>query len=291
LYLPAVVAASQCTPGGRGRLAHEDVLAGRSSERIMRARAGGVRLGVLSFDAVTSADCAALIMAGLEAGRGGRIHTANVDHLYQAARDPSLAEFIEAADLVVADGVPLLWASRIRGTPLPARVAGSDLVWGIAESAARHGRSLFLAGGSPGTAEGAAAALRRRNPGIRLAGTSCPQFAPPSTAPALEALTRTLRRAQPEIVLLGLPPHLVREIVQQCAPALPAAWWIGVGVTFSFMAGVLPRAPHWQQVAGLEWLHRLAQEPRRLAGRYARDIPVALRLLGRSLAERWRLRE
>jgi N-acetylglucosaminyldiphosphoundecaprenol N-acetyl-beta-D-mannosaminyltransferase len=247
-----------------------------------------LRLGSLSFDAVTEAECVAAMFAGLADGRGGRIHTANVDHLRQASLDPALAAFIETSDFVVADGMPIVWASRLAGRPLPARVAGSDLVWPVAEAAAAHGRSLFLTGGAPGTAELAAAALRRRNPDIRIAGTSCPRFDTTSRAQTFDALRQQLQQTRPDIVLVGLPLRLAREVIEWNAPGLPEAWWIGVGVSFSFIAGVLPRAPRWQQRMGLEWVHRLIHEPRRLARRYARDVPTALAVLGTSVRDRWR---
>lgn len=255
----------------------------------MARRGPRVVVGGLGFDAVTGDECAARLFGALDAGRGGRIHTANVDHLQQTMRDPSFRAFVEAADLVIADGTPIVWASRLQGTPLPTRVAGSDLVWTIGDGAARAGRSVFLLGGAPGTAERAARTLEHRSRGLRIAGTSCPQF---GHAPSLELLDRVcaeLKQAAPDIVLVGLPPALVRTIVARCATELPAAWWIGVGVSFSFMAGTLTRAPRWQQALGLEWVHRLVQEPDRLTRRYMRNIPTALNLLARAvLNRRWR---
>ena len=256
----------------------------------MARRGSRVVVGGLGFDAVTEAECAATLVEELDAGRGGRIHTANVDHLQQTMRDPSFLAYVEAADLVIADGIPIVWASRLQGTPLPARVAGSDLVWTVGDRAARAGRSVFLLGGASGTAVRAAESLEHRSRGLRIAGTSCPQLGDAPSSESLDRLCHELRQAAPDIVLVGLPPALVRAIVARCAAELPATWWIGVGVSFSFMAGTLTRAPRWQQAVGLEWLHRLAQEPARLAGRYMRNIPTALVLLACALLNRRRRR-
>ncbi len=269
-------------PGGPGGYTGHTGHTGRTGQRGHR-----VRLGALSFDAATGTDCVTAMLSAIASRRGGRIHTANIEHLRLASHDPALAAYIDAADLVVADGMPIVWASTLRGRPLPGRVAGSDLVWQIAEGARTQGRSLFLTGGAPGTAALAAAALERRHPGIRIAGTSSPQLDQASRVSAFEQLSQDLHQAQPDIVLIGLPLLLARDVITTYAAAFPATWWMGVGVTFSFMAGTLPRAPRWQQRVGLEWIHRLGQEPRRLARRYARDIPTALALLAASARDRW----
>ena len=219
------------------------------------------------------------IFAGLAAGRGGRVATVNVDQLALCSRSTTFAAFCASASIVVADGMPVVWASRLQGTPLPARVTGSDLIWSVSARAAVEERAVFLAGGDPGAAEAAAAALVRRYPGLRIAGVVCPPAAGGDRVDAGE-VRRSLVASAPDIVFVGLPSLKTQWLIEECAHLLPRAWWIGVGVSFSFVAGTVARAPRWQQRMGLEWLHRLAQDPRRLARRYlVRDVAMASRLL------------
>src|SRR5439155_13373333 len=116
------------------------------------------------------------ILSELDAGRGGMVVTPNLDHLRRYTRDLSFGALIAEADLVVPDGMPLIWASRLQGTPLPQRVAGSDLISSLSAAAATRKRSIYLLGGSPGTADAAAKVLQAANPDLKIAGTLCPQI-------------------------------------------------------------------------------------------------------------------
>jgi N-acetylglucosaminyldiphosphoundecaprenol N-acetyl-beta-D-mannosaminyltransferase len=193
--------------------------------------------------------------------------TVNVDHLQRCQADPAIASLNHEASLVVADGMPLLWAARLAGTPLPERVAGSDLVWLLAERAAAEGRSLFLLGGNPGAAETAAVRLRERWPALRIAGTSTPTVSSPPTASEVEALAAELGAVAPDIVYVALGAPKQEQLIRELRSRLPGSWWMGVGIGLSFIAGDVGRAPRWLQRLGLEWTHRLVQEPRRLARR------------------------
>src|SRR3954451_8019683 len=133
-----------------------------------------VRLLGLNLDRITEADAIAVIVRGLKDGRGGSVVPANLDVLRKLTHRRELAVLFERADLAVADGMPLVWASRLQGTPLPERIAGSDLVWSLTAEAALRGKSVFLLGGAPGACEAAEAKLRECSPGARLAGHWCP---------------------------------------------------------------------------------------------------------------------
>ena len=244
-----------------------------------RSPTSRLRVGRLDFDRLDEAACVERIFAALAAGRGGRVATVNVDQLARCRRSAAFAAFCASASIVVADGMPVVWASRLQGTPLPARVTGSDLIWSVSARAAAEDRSVFLVGGDPGAAEAAAAALVRRSSGLRVAGVVCPPAAGGDRVDAGEVRRRLVASA-PEIVFVGLPSLKTQWLIEECVHLLPRAWWIGVGVSFSFVGGTVARAPRWQQRMGLEWLHRLAQDPRRLAPRYlVRDVPMASRLL------------
>jgi N-acetylglucosaminyldiphosphoundecaprenol N-acetyl-beta-D-mannosaminyltransferase len=223
----------------------------------------------------------------LSRGVGGWLITMNVDHLHRYVSDAKIRTLCSGADIVVADGVPLLWACRLKQTPLPDRVAGSDLVWLLAERAARHGRSLFLLGGGPGVAEAAGRRLVERWPELRIAGTVSPWVSTIPEENEIAELRALLEAAKPDLVYVALGAPKQEFLIAALRESLPSTWWLGVGISLSFIAEDVPRAPRWMQRTGLEWLHRLLHEPRRLARRYlVNDLPFTLRLLVRA----WRAR-
>lgn len=212
-------------------------------------------------------------------GSGGWLVTANLDFLRRFVEDPALRELYGAGDVVTADGMPLVWAARLQGTPLPERVAGSSLVPLLAGRAEREGRSLYLFGGDAGAAARAAEVLRVRFPALQIVGVADPQVASPATQKDVDALSAELERTQPDLLLVGLGSPKQEYLIRALRARYPQIWMVGVGVSFSFLAGFIARAPVWVRRLGLEWLHRLVQEPRRLARRYLRDgFPFAFRL-------------
>lgn len=216
------------------------------------------------------------LFASLREGRGGWLVTANLDFLRRYAGDPGARALYDGADLRVADGRPLVWALAALGQPAE-QIAGSSLVWALAERAASEGRSLFLLGGTPAANEGAARVWQERFPALRVAGRLCPDVSSPPAPGELDAIRAAV--GAPDLLLVGLGSPKQEQVIRALAPHLPRTWMIGVGVSFSFVAGELARAPVWMQRLGLEWTHRLAQEPRRLARRYlVDDLPFALRL-------------
>lgn len=246
-----------------------------------------VRLAGVPLHAVTSRRSVAHVMSELDAGRGGWVVTPNLDYLRRLVRDRTFRELCRDADLAVADGMPLVWASRLQGTPLPERVAGSDLISSFASAAAHDGRSIFLLGGNPGAADDAARVLQQRNPGLTIAGTHCPPMGFESQPEQIEALTDALRQAQPDLIFVGLGSPKTELWINRLRTVAPDAWWIGVGISFSFLSGEVSRAPRWMQASGLEWCHRLAQEPRRLVRRYLVDgLPFAAQLMAGSARAR-----
>lgn len=248
-----------------------------------------IELSGVRLLALREGECADLVVARAAAGRGGKLVTPNVDILRQCAQDESLRALIAGFDVVVADGMPLIWASRLRGTPLPERVAGSNLISLIAARAAERGLSVFFLGGDPGTAEEAAAVLVARHPRLQVAGSHCPPFGFERDPRALAAVEGAVRAARPDIVFTAMSFPKAERLVSELAPQLPSIWWVGVGISFSFLSGRVRRAPRWMQRSGLEWLHRLSQEPKRLGRRYlVYGVPFALRLLAGSALVRLR---
>ena len=238
-----------------------------------RAEPPTVLLDGVRVHALSEAECVARVLEDLAARRGGWIVTPNLDHLRQLRRDGPLTSCYAEADLVMADGMPLVWASRLQRTPLPGRVSGSDLIWSLSAAAARTGRSVYLLGGDPGTAEETSARLAARSPGLRVAGCCCPPHGFEQRPEGLAEVVERLAAARPDVVFvaLGTPKQEVLIGSLRRRGLLPQAWWVGVGISFSFIAGNVRRAPVWVRRLGLEWLHRLAQEPGKLSRRYLLD--------------------
>ncbi|MEC9372530.1 MAG: WecB/TagA/CpsF family glycosyltransferase [Planctomycetota bacterium] len=223
-----------------------------------------------------------------DAGRGGWIFTVNLDIMRRLERDPSFRELVSPVTLRVADGMPLVWASRILGNPLKERVAGSNMIISLSGLAAQRGKRVFLLGGDPGIAEKAADALRERHTGINIVGTHCPPFGFQDRPDDVEAIRSQLESTQPDVVFVALSCPKQEWLIRQMRETLPAAWWLGCGISFSFVCGEVKRAPRWVQVLGLEWVHRMIQEPRKLAKRYLVDgVPYAVALFWSAFTQRF----
>lgn len=230
-----------------------------------------------------------VIAQAIGRGRGGWVITPNLDILRQAERDAWLRDTVNRADLVLADGMPLIWASRLQGTPLPERVAGSTLVVELAKRCAAEGWRLFLLGGAPGAAEAAAAVMVQRDPGLTIAGIHCPPMGFENSPEQMQTIRDRLADARPDVVYVGLGCPKQERLIEAVRDVCPDAWWLGIGISLSFIAGDVARAPRWMQRIGLEWTHRLLQEPGRLARRYLVDgIPFATKLLLGALCARQR---
>ncbi len=254
-----------------------------------------VDLDGTGFDRLTEDEVVAIVRDALASGRGGRIMTPNIDILRQAQVDAGVRAYLADADLVVADGMPLVWASRLSGTPLPERVAGSSLIWSLSEGLGRDNRSVYVIGGVPadpvtGELDGATRAAGRlaaASPGLRIAGTLSPEYGFERDPQAYAAICRQVAAARPDMVYVGLGFPKQEQVITRLRESLPRAWFIGCGAAVNFVAGDVERAPRWMQRTGLEWAHRLGTEPRRLAGRYLRhDAPYALRLLAGAATKR-----
>lgn len=213
-------------------------------------------LGV-AFDALTLDEAEERADALLRARRGGYIVTANPEIVLHSREDAAYAAAVNGADLVLADGVGDLYAARILGTPLPERVAGSDLTPRLLSRLAERGGSVFLYGARPGVVERAGEALRSACPGLRIAGTENGYISDET------ALFTALDKEQPDLLLLGLGVPRQELWMAQNRQRTNAVM-IGVGGLLDVFAGDIPRAPEAWQKLGLEWLYRLLREPKRI---------------------------
>jgi N-acetylglucosaminyldiphosphoundecaprenol N-acetyl-beta-D-mannosaminyltransferase len=245
----------------------------------------------LPLDCVREAEAIALIVDALERGRGGWAITPNVEQLRQFRLRPQLRPLFEQADLIVADGMPLVWASRLKGTPLPERVAGSELVWSLTAEAALRRRSVYLLGDCDEARVRAVSEIRANYPGAQIAGSYSPPFGFDLDGAEMDRIRARLVAARPDIVYVALGFPKQEQVIARLRAALPRTWFIGVGKSLSFIGGHVRRAPDWMSQLGLEWIHRLAQEPRRLAKRYLLlGIPFGAWLIADSAASRLRRR-
>lgn len=243
-------------------------------------RTGSVTLDGIRFDLLTEREVVLHVVSESLCGRGGTIVTPNVDICRQVRRDPAIASLITNAALVVPDGMPLLWAAKVRGTPFPERVTGSSLIFTLTEAAAAAGLSVYCLGGAPGVPEAAGTSLASRYTRLKIAGTHSPAFGFDQSADGLDDVRARIADCAPDIVYVGLGFPKQERLIASLAPGMPATWFVGCGAAIGFAAGTVRRAPRWMQRTGLEWAHRLLLEPHRLFRRYLIDgLPFAAGLL------------
>jgi N-acetylglucosaminyldiphosphoundecaprenol N-acetyl-beta-D-mannosaminyltransferase len=186
-----------------------------------------------------------------------QVCTVNPEFLVEAHQNPAFAATLRQADLRVPDGVGVLWAARLLGAPLAERVTGSDGIYRICETAAQNGWRVFFLGAAPGVAQRTAVTLRKRYPGLLVAGT----FSGGPDGGCWPAIAQMLTASSPHILFVAFGHPKQDFWIAQHRHELPCVVALGVGGAFDFVAGVTERAPQWMQRLGLEWLHRLIRQP------------------------------
>ncbi len=208
--------------------------------------------------------------------------TANLHYAMLSQRDPRLAEVNRNAAFLVADGMPLVWYSRLKWRRLPERVAGADLIYSIAERAAVRRYRMFLLGGAPGVAQQAADNLQDLYGPLDIAGIEAPDLDQLS-ADQHQQLVARIRKTRADLLLVALgQPKGELWLAEHCQ-ALGVPVCVQLGASFDFVAGRVPRAPRWMQETGTEWLYRVWCEPRRMLPRYYRDAKFLLGMFLRDL--------
>jgi len=249
-----------------------------------------VEIDGLYFDDVSMPEATARIVELAKKRDKARfVCTGNLDHLAIAEADEEFRRAYLDADLVVADGAPVVWLSKLGGTPLKERVAGSDLFWTLARASAEDGITLFFLGGVPGAADDAKAAVEKRHPGAKIVGTYCPPFETFNTKEEQDRIVDNVRAAKPDVLLVAFGAPKQEKWIAKNRDRLGVPISIGVGGSFEMASGKVKRAPVWMQRVGLEWFYRFAQEPRRLYQRYiVRDIPHLGKAAVRTVKQRGR---
>lgn len=207
---------------------------------------------------VTLADTLRLVAQFMVGPRLHQLATTNPEFVMAAQQDEAFRQVLQTADLCLADGIGLIYASRWQGTPLPERIPGSELVYHLAEQAANHGWRLFLLGGRDGVAEATAAIFQARYPTLQIAGTY-------EGTPSLggnEAIVQRINASRADILFVAYgAPKQDKWIARNRQTLTTVRVAMGVGGAFDFVSGRLTRAPRWMQNLSLEWLYRLMQEP------------------------------
>ena len=239
----------------------------------------------MPIDHVDLATAAGRLGTALTTGEQVQVATVNLDFLVRAQRHAELLAVLRRTDLNVADGMPVVWLSRLLGRPVPERVAGADLVPLLVREAAAAGAGVFLLGGEGGVAEAAARRLSNELPGLRAGWHEPPRAALDEMDTDL--LVDLVDRSGAAVLLVALGNPKQELWIARNRHRLPGvAVAVGVGCVFDPWAGRVRRAPGWMQRSGLEWLHRLVAEPRRLAGRFARDGAWLLLMTTQALFQR-----
>jgi N-acetylglucosaminyldiphosphoundecaprenol N-acetyl-beta-D-mannosaminyltransferase len=222
------------------------------------------------------------IDALLAAGGSHFFITANLNYAMLSAADRELQAINEQAAFLLADGMPLVWASRLNRTPLPGRVTGADLVPALAAHAARKGRRILLLGGRPGIARRAASNLRKAHVGLHVVGADCPELST-LTAAATQRLIARIRAARAQIVLVAFGQPKGERWLYANYRELGDVVAAQVGAAIDFAAGEVSRAPRCMQTLGIEWLYRFYLEPARLWRRYLANSCFLTRSLARGV--------
>ena len=206
-------------------------------------------------------------------GETGYICVAATHTIMVCQEDPELREAVLNSSLTVPDGQPLVWAMNALGGNLSDRVYGPDLMARYCDRAAQNGTRMYLYGGrNQGALVQLALNLRRRFPGVKIVGGYSPPFRDLSEEEE-DAIVDEINRTKADVIWVGVGAPKQEKWMAAMRPRLDAAVLVGVGAAFDFHAGLVPQAPLWMQSAGLEWLYRMAQEPRRLGPRYVRYNP------------------
>ncbi|WP_186394912.1 WecB/TagA/CpsF family glycosyltransferase [Stappia sp. TSB10GB4] len=238
--------------------------------------------------AITHADAAALleeVSARLRRGEGFALATINLDHLAKLRCDEAFRAAYAAQDLVVADGNPVVWLSRLAGRPV-SLVPGSDMVVPMAEAAAQAGVGVALLGATPAALDAAAEALTARVPRLAIVARLAPPMGFDPNGAGADALIDELARSGARLCFLALGAPKQEIFAARAHRRLPQVGFASIGAGLDFLAGTQRRAPAWMRAAALEWLWRMLSNPARLVPRYVRS---ALTLPGQAVAA-WRLR-
>ena len=220
-----------------------------------------------------------MMAEGRQSGRKSYIVAVNVDVIMKIEYDAYLKRVIDHADMVLADGKPLIWISKLFGKPLKEKISGSDLVPLLCKRAAEKGHTVFIIGGKEGVARQAKERLESSLPEIRIVGTYAPAMGFEKNKEELEKINEMISRVRPDLLIacFGCPKQ--EKWIYENMQKYDAKVSVCAGATVDFLAGNVRRAPKWMSEHGLEWFFRFLQEPGRMFRRYFIDDPQIIKLI------------
>lgn len=215
----------------------------------------------------------------IQKNKSAYVVTPNVDHIVQLERGGEICDAYKNADLILADGKPLLWIAKWYGTPIKEKISGSDLFPPLCSLAAKKGYKMFFLGAAEGVAARAADNLTAHYPGLNVVGTYSPPFGFEKDSFEMRKIEKMITDTKPHILILGLGTPKQEKFILQYRERLGVPVSIGLGASLDFEAGNVKRAPKWMSEHGLEWLFRITQDPKRMAKRYLVDDTKILALV------------
>ena len=229
-------------------------------------------------DNVTKEEAISHIEKCIKSRKIGHVMTPNVDQIIRVERDEYFKEICDNAELLLVDGTPLMWISKLYKKPIKEKICGSDLVPELCGVAAQKGYSVFLLGAAEGVAAKAAENLKHKYPGLKIAGVYSPPYGFEKDAKEIEKINKMLFESKADMLFVGMGVPKQDIFIYENMHKYQIPMSFSIGATIDFEAGVQKRAPRWMNRVGLEWLYRFLQEPKRMFKRYFVDDRQIFRL-------------
>lgn len=247
-----------------------------------------IKLFDINITNITMIEAIDTIINLVKTNQRGYVVTPNVDHIVKLQQDKRLKEIYEHATLVLADGMPIVWASHLLGKPLVEKVSGSDLFTEFAPHAAREKIKLFFLGANPGVAQRAKEKLCEQYPGLEVCGIYSPPYGFEKDDQENQRIIEMINQSGAQVLFVGVgAPKQEYWIYNHVDKLKNVNVCLGIGASFDFVAGSVERAPKWMQQSGLEWFYRLMKEPKRMWKRYlvedARFLPIFMGEFNRTI--------
>ncbi|MDR3543891.1 MAG: WecB/TagA/CpsF family glycosyltransferase [Desulfosporosinus sp.] len=220
------------------------------------------------------------IIDGLVKKKGqSYVVTPNLDHIVMIEDNSCFKEIYDNASLVLTDGQPLIWISKLKGIPIVEKVSGSDLFPQVCEMAARRGYTVYILGAADRVAEKAAQNLTDRFKGLQVVGTYSPSFGFENKPEEVDKIIKRITSLKPDILAVSLGSPKGENFIYHYRERLNVPVSMSIGAAVDFEAGNVQRAPKWMSICGLEWLYRTMREPKRLAKRYWHDLHAIIPII------------
>ncbi|WP_084108923.1 WecB/TagA/CpsF family glycosyltransferase [Clostridium cavendishii] len=233
------------------------------------------------IDNVTMEESLRIIDDFIHDGKYHYVVTPNVDHIVKLEEDNEFKLVYENADLILTDGMPLIWISKLKKKPIKEKVSGSDLFPNICKLAAEKGYKVFLLGAAEGVAKNAASKLMERYKGLKIVGTYSPKYGFEKSVDEIKRIISIVNEAKPDILAVGLGAPKQEKFIYTYENQLKVPVSLAIGAAIDFEAGNMKRSPRWMQKSGLEWFYRLMKEPKRMFKRYIIDDMKIIKILAK----------